>query len=286
LPANAPTDHSLITDNADGSVTIYFVTLDDLLANAAKVSAERTQPISVLNVHGHGMPGGMWFPKDAAEYDSLMCWDWRRAAEGADEDNYRQYYSAVSKDEVMQIRQMGENAEPHFACVTGLSAWRAAVAKLPAFKAALASDAQVHFLSCVVGLGKAGENFTRGLADLLFASGSKARVETSTNFGLGDWSMPEGMGFWDYLSDDQIERDAVNYPAHRQDREVAQKGTIRVALSGRDTSLLSGRDFMSLAFEPRLLGTPVVESFAIQAESAQPSRVRVPGTNVYVSRIK
>ena len=35
LPANVATDHTRVVDNPDGSITIYFLTLDDLLASAA-----------------------------------------------------------------------------------------------------------------------------------------------------------------------------------------------------------------------------------------------------------
>ena len=89
-----------------------------------------------------------------------------------------------------------------------------------------ASDAQLHLFSCIVGLGWAGKRFTYNLAGILF-SGENSRVEAAMNFGLGDWSMPAGMGFWDYLSVDQLNRDNSKYPVDRNDRELMQKGQIR-----------------------------------------------------------
>ena len=97
------------------------------------------------------------------------------------------------------------------------------VAKAAEFKSVLARDIQIHFLSCVVGLGSNGETFTRGIADLLLTAGGGGRVETSMNFGLGDWSMPEGMGFWDLQSDAQVDHDNSLYTKNHTDREIAQK---------------------------------------------------------------
>ena len=61
LPSNAETDQPLIQGNADGSVTVFFSTLDDLIASVIQVSKDRHQPVAVLNIHGHGLPGTMWF---------------------------------------------------------------------------------------------------------------------------------------------------------------------------------------------------------------------------------
>src|SRR5438046_1010516 len=64
LPADAGTDKVLVQNNADGSVTVFYSTLDDMIASVVKVAEARGQKVSVLNVHGHGLPGGMWFPPD------------------------------------------------------------------------------------------------------------------------------------------------------------------------------------------------------------------------------
>jgi hypothetical protein len=293
LPDNAKMDQPLLTDNADGSVTVYFSTLDELLSSVVKISKSRHQPVSVLNIHGHGLPGGMWFPKDAQTLGSFQCADWKDAASGSDQANYDQYYSAVSTDEIMQIRSMSNGSAIQMGCITGLNEWKGAVAKNPEFKSTLASNVQLHFLSCVVGLGKMGETFTQGVAGLLLPPGSAGRVETSMNFGLGDWSMPEGMGFWDYQSEAQVNRDNENYVVHHKDLEIAQKGTVRMVSSNGSafgSTLLTDRGYMALGFETEIRGTVLPKSLfelrdadiGLLSTRALPSRVRVPGTAAYV----
>ena len=140
---------------------------------------------------------------------------------------------------------------------------------------------QIHFLSCVVGLGKAGENFTRGVAQLLLPPAG--RIVTSTNFGLGDWSMDEGMGFWDYVTDAQVDRDNSIYPTHRKDAEIAQKGTVRIA-SFRNgqwaTDLLAGQNVMHLGFESNMTGRVVSEVAPLSTNVVVPNTLRIPGTSV------
>jgi hypothetical protein len=288
LPQGADLDLSkpLVTDNADGSVSIFFASLDQLVSSVIQVSAQRHQKVSVLNIHGHGLPGAMWFPGSSAIIHGWACESWVQAAEGSDETNYSQYYSAISPDEIRDIREMSNDTDSHMVCTTGLGEWRAAVANAPQFKSVFANDAQIHVLSCVVGLGVAGQEFTQGIADLLLPKNGAGRVETSTNFGLGDWSMPEGMGFWDLQTDEQVEYDNEIYVVDHTDREIAQKGTIRmVTYTGQKwaSTLLSGRDFMSLGFESNIHGISTPEPMHLFSGSS-PNRVRVPGTTVYVER--
>jgi hypothetical protein len=291
LPQNAPTDKALTVKNADGSFTVFFSTLDEMMSSVVAISQAAGQKVSVLNVHGHGLPGAMWFPKDQATLDGWSCGDWRRAASGADVDNYDQYYGAVEVGEIEQIRQISNSSGYHMSCTTGASEWREGVAKNPAFKAALNVDVQLHFLSCVVGLGSVGAQFTNDIASIV--AGQNGHVETSMAFGLGDWSMPEGMGFWDMQSEQQVDNDNAKYPVDRKDREIAQKGSIRLAsfASGAwTTSVLADRDFMSLGFESSMLNQRsiqkshkrVIAPLASAPMGPVPTRVRVPGTKSYV----
>jgi hypothetical protein len=293
LPDAAGSSGPVVIDNTDGSVTVFFSTLEELLTSAIKASEARGLPISVLNLNGHGLPGTMWFPSTAQAMQSWICEDWRGAASGSDSANYDQYYSGVSPSDIRQIRSISNNPNFKMGCTTGLAEWKAGVAKFPRFKQLLAPDAQIHFLSCVVGLGSVGQAFTQGMAELLLTSGGGGRVETSMNFGLGDWSMPEGMGFWDLQSDAQVERDNALYAKHRKDSEIAQKGTVRVVSatsSGLKAELLGDRDFMALSFESELRGTSVAEHFLFPALDlgfeAMPARIRVPGTKAYVYRVQ
>ena len=289
LPAGSASDQALTVKNADGSYTVFFSTLDEMMTSVAAISQSTGQKVSVLNVHGHGLPGAMWFPKDAATLNGWMCGDWRQAASGADVDNYNQYYGAVSVSEIMQIRQVSNNPNVHMACTTGANEWRAGVAKNPAFKAAIADDAQLHFISCVVGLGTVGEAFTKDIAAIVLPNGT-GHVQTSMAFGLGDWSMPQGMGFWDYQSDAQVNRDNAKYPVDHQDSEIMQKGSIRMASyagAAWSTSVLADRDFMLMSFETTVLSPLASREPMMNVPSGPvPTRVRIPGTNAYADVIQ
>ncbi|MGZ3689295.1 MAG: hypothetical protein ACXWP5_00950 [Bdellovibrionota bacterium] len=277
----------IVTANADQSVTIYFSTLEELLTAIHARVQQSGKKVDVLNVHGHGLPGGMWFPKDADTMNSDECSQWRDSASAQDKDNYDQYYAPVSKFEVLQIRAMSQRPS-HYGCTSGLAEWKEVTGRVSGILNDFTADAQLHFLSCVVGLGPAGEEFTQGIAELLLAHSTKGRAETSVNFGLGDWSMPEGMGFWDYLSDQQIENDAKTYPEDRKDREVMQKGTIRsVTLAGGKwgSRLLSNQDFMRLDHSNLEGGMDFLFSRsaheAYDLETSAPEEVRIPGTKSY-----
>jgi hypothetical protein len=273
--------------NADGSYTVFFSSLADMIQAVLQVSQTEGKKVSVLNVHGHGLPGAMWFPKDASALNGWACSDWKDAAMGRDADNYDQYYSPVTVGEIQQIRNMADSTNVHMPCTTGLREWQDVVAQAPAFKTVFSDDAQVHFVSCVVGLGSLGEQFTKGIAALLFSAHPQGNVQTSMNFGLGDWSMPQGMGFWDYQTDAQVSHDNDLYTHNHQDAEIAQKGTIRLVAqaSGTWTSgLIGGRDYMSLVFEPKVTGVPMVEKARVVTPRSQlPTRIRVLGTRAYVN---
>jgi hypothetical protein len=274
----------------DNSVTIQFSNLDELLKTVVAVSKQRGEKVDVLNINGHGMPGGMWYPKDAAQLKSDECSDWVAALQGPDKANYDEYYSPVSKEEIMDLRSTA-NYPAHYACVTGAPEWKEVVGNLGIdIKQYFNDGAQIHFESCLVGLGPVGEAFTETVASLLLP-GTRGMVKTSLNFGLGDWSMPEGMGFWDYQNDDQLNHDNDVYPKDRSDREIMQKGTIRVAHvdSGRwSTSLVADQNFMLVG-----LNQP---GFSNQGrlfrgyhtnfvKVALPLAVHIPGTNKRVRRL-
>ncbi len=290
LADNASDQTPLVQKNTDGSVTIFFSNLDELLTAVTGVAKEAGRQVSVLNVHGHGLPGGMWYPKDAETQASGECADWRGAANSTDEVNYGKYYEPVPKYEIMMIRQMAENSGSSFQCTSGLEEWRNAVAAHTDLKQALSPDLQVHVLSCVVGLGNAGDVYTKGIANLLVTGGG--HVTTSINFGLGDWSMPEGMGFWDYQNDEQLDRDNGVYPANKRDADIAQIGSVRVAV-GNGTDQKSGiavnQKFLPLGYETTMPALKVGHSSSVlqslglqQAEGmgvlALPTTMRLPGT--------
>ena len=286
LPDNVNADQTLTQKNADGSYTIFFSNLEDMVTSIVQVSQKEQKPISLLNIHGHGLPGSMWFPQDSQDLNGFGCYQWRASAEGSDEDNYAQYYDPVSASEVQSIRDMGDQDNSSSSCTTGLSEWQTILGRHPEFLKTLATDAQVSFLSCVVGLGHAGETFTQGIAQLLFPAGSTGQVQTSTNFGLGDWSMPQGMGFWDYISDQQIDHDDDIYPRDHKDQELAQKGTLRVAKYNQNawtTGLVANQDFMIFNKFVNLQGVSLRKSLPHSTPVVpEVQHVRIPGTAVTI----
>ncbi len=292
LPDGADSHTPQVRLEDDQSYSIIFSTLEELLKTSMDLSKKTGKLITAISINGHGLPGGMWYPQDADDLKSLGCYSWQNAANAPDQENYDQYYGAISKDDIMQIRQMSQSSAPmNYGCTTGLSGWKNVVAKLPGLQAVFSDKAVIHFVSCVVGLGRAGDNFTKGIAELVLGQ-THGSVETSTAFGLGDWSMPEGMGFWDYQTDAQLERDNSIYPVNRKDREIMQKGTIRVAQktgSAWGTSLFANVDFMFVGETPTARGVSALiapEAFApdLSVEEA-PLRVRVPGTQSYVEKL-
>lgn len=273
--------------NTDGSYSIFYSSLEAMMKEAVKIAEIENTAITVLNVHGHGLPGAMWFPATDAILNSSECSSWRQAAEGSDKANYDQYYSPVGKSDIMQIRQMSGMSDltVFMGCVTGLSQWKTVVKENPEFKASLSKDAILHFASCVVGLGKAGELFTQGIAELLLPVDGQGRVETSVNFGLGDWSIPKGMGFWDYQNDAQLKHDNSIYGTHRNDSEIAQMGTIRMSQvqNGKWTTVLIGNQReMSLVDGTAPQGPLMADAPRAISLQGIPSKVRIPRTNSFI----
>ena len=95
LDNDAPLKTPQVRENQDGSITIFFSNLEELLKEIQKVSARKNAKVQVLNINAHGMPGAMWFPKDETTMNGTSCGDWVTAAHGDDKANYEQYYSPV-----------------------------------------------------------------------------------------------------------------------------------------------------------------------------------------------
>lgn len=279
--------NTLVVDNTDGSVTIYFASLEELLLKAQEISVARQEQIDIFNLNAHGMPGGMWFPKDAAQRDSSECRSWVEAARGSDQDNYDQYYSPISKTDVMQMRTISNQPPRHYECTTGLPEWQEIVGRHAGLQTIFAEGLQVNFLSCIVGLGTVGDYFTKGVAEILLRT--TGRVSSSLMYGLGDWSMPEGMGFWDYQNQQQLSRDNAAYPVNREDREIAQNGDIRVALRNAQGQIASGLirnvEFMFLTGDTR---QPEMNAVVVPGQvdgNVNVDEVRLPGTKFKVRRL-
>lgn len=281
LPDGAENKTPIVVENDDRSITIFFSTLEELLTQAARVSLSRGEKITVLNINAHGLPGAMWFPMNESFKNSFECWQWNAAANGEDKANYDQYYSPVSKKDILSIRDYSESggAVP---CTSGSRQWKSALATVTQAKAAFSPKVKVNLLSCVVGLGPVGDQFMTGLGAILSDS-DQVQLISSLNFGLGDWSMPEGMGFWDYLTDEQLTHDNSIYGVNRKDREIMQKGKMRVTALVKgawQSTVMEGQDFMTLDRELDLSQAQWGrENFSRWAK--KPAEIRIPGTSIY-----
>lgn len=289
LADEAQTSNVQVIENENSTYTIYYTNLEELLNEMVKLSSKTGKKIGILNMNAHGLPGGMWFPKDAKTRDSMECASWRSAARGSDEDNYSQYYSTISKSEIDSFTRMSHaSAIPAYNCLTGLNEWTTIAARVPEIKNVFSDNAQIHMHSCLVGLGTLGESFTLGLAKLLFKKGTQ-QVQTSIKFGLGDWSMEEGMGFWTYESDEQLARDNAQYPIAKRDRDMMQKGDIRVAqmtdLGAVKSGLIKQQDFMFLVFDTREVKFAKSNWLFSKEKVEFPETIRIPGTR-YTTSLK
>ncbi len=250
MPADGGKTSPVIFSTGQNEISIQFTSLQQLLETVVQKSQETHQKIAVLNITGHGMPGGMWFPKDEQQRQSLECGSWSQAALAPDKANYDQYYGPIPKDAIMDVRQVSNMPAGHYPCVTGAAEWKEIVAKIPNLKSYFTDDAVINFESCTVGLGSVGDAFTKTVAALVLG-GSHSMVKSLTNFGLGDWSFGEGMGFWDYIDDAQLARDNASYPVHRSDREISQSGTIRVTFLKNGawvSNLVADQKFMQIGY--------------------------------------
>jgi hypothetical protein len=284
LPADADLKTPIVMENADHSITVFFSTLEELLGKVAQISNERNEEVSVLNFNAHGLPGGMWFPVNEGLKNSFECWQWNAAATGSDKANYDQYYSPVSKQDVLKIREFSQSGGG-IPCVTGLNQWKAVLGKMPAVKTAFAKNLRINLLSCVVGLGPVGDKFMTGLGALLSDS-DQVQLRSSLYFGLGDWSMPEGMGFWDYQTDEQLTHDNSIYGVNRKDREIMQKGKMRVTALVKgswQSTVLEEQDFMTLDRDSSDLSQAKWGKESFSRWSKKPESIRIPGTAVYES---
>jgi hypothetical protein len=286
LPENISTKSAYVMKNSADNYTIFFTNLEEFLTEIVKLSKSTGKKVANLNLNAHGLPGGMWFPRDAKFRDSMECSSWRSAANNADDANYSQYYSPVSKEEMLSFDSMSNSSRiPGFSCLTGINEWTQIVARVADIKNVFSLDAQVHMLSCIVGMGTLGEAYTTGLAKLLFANPDSQQVQTSMKFGLGDWSMPEGMGFWGFESDAQLDHDNQVYPVDRRDSEIMQKGSIRVAQvasSKVKSGFIKDENFMVLEHDQRVVDYSKHPAPEFKSMEELPESVRIPGTNVIV----
>jgi hypothetical protein len=272
----------IVVTNKDKSVSIFFSTLEELVTKTIEVANQRGEQVTVLNINGHGLPGAMWYPQNESFKKSFECWQWNEEASGADEGNVDHYYSAIKKQDIMDMRDYSQTGG-RVPCTSNAASWKAVIKSHPEFKTAISSELTVNFLSCIVGLGPVGEKFLQDLAVNLGA-GNGLKLRASMHFGLGDWSMPEGMGFWDYQTDEQLEHDNSVYPVNKRDSEIAQKGTIRTVRYQNSSwvSVMSDNNsFLTLENVSRFIDGLFTAKSELKSGVTRPTALRIPGTRVY-----
>lgn len=248
LPKDADGTTPRIVNNADKSVTIFISTLDEIVKSVIQVSQQRGEPVTELNISAHGLPGAQWIPANDDDKNSSACSQWYGEAYGADSAAYDHYYGAVTRNDIFQLRAYAEASGAHFPCTIGSDEWYQAIQNNPGIKTAISPSVHINILSCLVGLGSAGVRLTTNLGKYL-ELGPSAQIAASVNLGLEDWSMPEGMGFWDYQSDEQLEHDMYLQTHDRTDREIMQKGKVRVATQVKgswSSKVVENQDFLKL----------------------------------------
>jgi hypothetical protein len=280
----------LTVENADGSVSIFFTSLEGLLTEAMRLVKEKKQKIQILNVHSHGLPGGMGFPGDEKMKNSPACDHWRKVEEnGSDQDNYNGYYFPVPKQLIMMLREISRGLDPsNYSCISGAKVWQQVITRLevpPMFT----DNGEINFLGCAVGLGLAGKHFLATVGKLLL-TGNQAMARAPIKLGLGDWSMDEGLGFWDYENDEQLNRDNAISMAKKRDREIMQMGPVRVTFpSSKSWSSISVTKLDFLRFllpENSVVSstTPEEENF-LPTPRQLPQRIQIPKTLIFADLI-
>lgn len=294
LPQDAEQSPLVYSSQVKGQTVhvIQFKTLEELLKESIRLSESLNAPIGTLNIHAHGLPGGQFFAKDQKTLVSSECEQWRDLADADDAASYNQYYSIPSKYEVFSIRRLGDSVGGKLDCVTGVNEWKDVLANVTSdIKRYFSPQIQINLLSCVVGYGKRGQDYLLGLAQLLLPAQGAGRVNAAVQFGLGDWSMKEGMGFWDYQDDRQLARDAEIYTRTKKDADVQQQGTIRYStLAGGTASWGDLPGQWVLRFDA---GAPLASSLAPKrTDLEKPSAlstlpelqdgdsIRIPGTQI------
>lgn len=217
--------------NTDGSYSVFISNLDEALRSMIEISESEQKEIRLINLNGHSGPGKVGLPMDQETMNSELCSHWKEAANSTDDSkNYDQYYSATPKEIIFKITEKSNDLSSYSkpSCSVGVNEWKKMVEKNYLIKNLLSKNAQIHILSCLVGLGKRGEYFANHLAEILFTT-EKQRIFTATKSGLGDWSIKKGMRFHSYLNDQEYDAFTKKYPVIKKDRPFSQKGDIRVS---------------------------------------------------------
>lgn len=271
LPDGVEVDRVLEVKNGDGSFTIFFNNLEDLLAGVASISKREKKQINLLNIEIHGGPGEIQVPVSYEVYTSQACENHRNKANLSDADYFRGYYGKLYADNYTSIRKMSNNLNDlvyEKECGhSRIDDWKIALDHNPGFVFSLSEDVQINFISCVLGAGKRGAAFSQQLAELLFPGGNLAEIRTTIDLGLLDWSMTEGMGFENYISELKVKIRNGLRDDGASDHDVNRGGYIRLThydlVQDRWTNEVRGPQMYLKFNSQNTINTPVVNENSV-----------------------
>lgn len=218
LPASGDREPSPIVQQVSGDLsTVHFDTLASLLRGLADVRA-KFGPIDYLTIAEHGIPGGLWSPRDDAEISSPGCASWRRLRDLPDDAAFTSYYRVPTKEQLAGDDLAAQAETPGIPCHSTSEDWSALLDASSDAQDIFNDGALFVFAACRVGSGAHGEAFLRTLASAFNVPGLV--LAASPMYIALDWSM-QGLGFWEYQNDDQLTRDTMTYAVAREDRRIA-----------------------------------------------------------------
>lgn len=223
-----------LVEDKGGDTLIVFSSLQELFRTMKEVAQKKEKKIDLLVINAHGVPGGLWFPRDAAERDGEGCKDWMELALASDEANHREVYGGMTEEEILETREKANIVTSGVPCVQGSEAW-SALWREQGLPREISQDFGIILDSCTVGLGRAGESFATGIARGVL--GENGYLQSLLSYGLADHSLPEGVGFWDFENGENLSRDNLLYATSRRGRDIAQPGSVRVTRKQRGVLL-------------------------------------------------
>jgi|GEM_PF-6602461 len=250
LPTNADDLKTFSVEQSKTHYSIFFTNLIDLFMMMDQISQTTGNKIQILNMTAHGTPGGLLIPRDPERMKSVECFQWKRSVTEPDGKVYEDYYKFSTIENLKAYEELSkEDHAPLFRCISGHKDWAIAMEQVPRLKTQFSHDAQIHFISCLVGKGELGFKFTESILKTSISIPDSQRVQASQELGLGDWSMDQGMGFWTFLDQEQYSFDFKNYPLFKEDALFKQHGNITTSefIHGKiKTGVIKDADFLSV----------------------------------------
>ena len=229
LPPDADGTSPVLVTNDDGSRSLFASNLEDVFENLIRLSAETGRKVGTLDLVAHGFPGAISFAADRRAFASGDCEAARKLIAGPDEASYRKYYAGTSLAAHERMLKSSTFANGRIACGSTAVDFKKTASRLTVVQAVFSERARIRILGCNVGRGSVGTLFVSEVAKALLIPGTDASVTAIRHYGLIDWSIPEGEGFWDVIGESQASRDEQTYPKDEMDSRYMKRGSIAVA---------------------------------------------------------